>query len=876
MPGKFVIIDGSSLMHRAFYALPLLTTASGQYTNAVYGFTTMLCKLFDDIKPECAAVAFDKGKVTFRNEQYAAYKAHRKSTPKELVEQFSLVREVLGGFGIAVLELAGYEGDDIIGTLAVQSEKQGYDVIIVTGDRDALQLITNKTKVMLTKKGISEMEVMDTTAVQEKYGVTPSQVVDLKGLMGDTSDNIPGVPGVGEKTAVKLINEFGSIENLLIQIDKVSGKKLQETLRNHTEAAVLSKQLSTIVCNVPLVDAPDRYDIQIHPEKLRELFIKLEFRSLLNRLSAITGGAASNKLHAEEKAVLPAARIVSGASEVEKLIAQANQDNPIAVAPLLSGNVPAVSMSGLSLSLPGTTLYLTAGEAGWPEAISLLACETVPKITHDSKALYHACMMLGFPVRSVVFDTSLGGYLLDPTANSYELSQLTAQYLNEAVEWTEKSHGTSPEYHSWAAQAISRLYPVMTRLLREKLLDDLYHTIELPLAEVLAEMEAAGIQVDQEAMRQMSLDIGAKLTLLIKDIYLLAGEEFNVNSTKQLGMILFEKLKLPIIKKTKTGYSTDAEVLEKLAGEHEIIDKLLEYRMWTKLKSTYLDGMEGLIHQGDGRIHTTFNQTVTVTGRLSSSEPNLQNIPIRTDAGRRIRRLFIPGEGYDCLVAADYSQIELRILAHISGDDTMQEAFRHNQDIHTRTAAEVFAVPMEQVTSEMRSRAKAVNFGIVYGISDYGLSRDIGVSRKEAAHYIEHYFARYPGVKKFMDQVVEEAHSTGYVATLFGRRRFLTDINSSNYNLRSFAERTAMNTPIQGTAADVIKKAMIDVNQALKRKGLCSRLLLQVHDELVLEVKRNELETVTSLVKNAMEQAVSLHVPLIADVKCGFNWAETK
>ena len=876
MPGKFVIIDGSSLMHRAFYALPLLTTASGQYTNAVYGFTTMLCKLFDDIRPDCAAVAFDKGKVTFRNDQYAAYKAQRKSTPKELVEQFSLVREVLDGFGIAVLELAGYEGDDIIGTLAVQSEKQGYDVIIVTGDRDALQLITDKTKVMLTKKGISEMEIMDIAAVQEKYGINPSQVVDLKGLMGDTSDNIPGVPGVGEKTAVKLISEFGSMENLLTQIDKVNGKKLQETLRNHTEAAVLSKQLSTIVCSVPLVDVPDRYDIQIQPEKLRELFTKLEFRSLLNRLSFITRGAAGNIPQAEEKAVLPVSRIVSDASEIEQLITQASQDNPIAVAPLLSGNVPAVTMTGLSLSLPGTTLYSKAGEAGWKQVMSLLASETVPKITHDSKALCHACMTLGIQAGGILFDTSLGGYLLDPTANGYALSQLTAQYLNEAVEWTEKSHGTSPEYHSWAAQAIARLYPVMTRLLREKSVDNLFYTIELPLAEILAEMEAAGIQVDQEAMRKMSLDIGAKVTLLIQEIYLLAGEEFNVNSTKQLGTILFEKLKLPIIKKTKTGYSTDAEVLEKLAGEHDIIDKLLEYRMWTKLKSTYLDGMEGLIHQGDGRIHTTFNQTVTATGRLSSSEPNLQNIPIRTEAGRSIRRLFIPGAGYDCLVAADYSQIELRILAHISGDETMQEAFRHNQDIHTRTAAEVFGVPMEQVTNEMRSRAKAVNFGIVYGISDYGLSRDIGVSRKEAALYIENYFARYPGVKKFMDQVVEEAHSTGYVATLFGRRRFLADINSSNFNLRSFAERTAMNTPIQGTAADVIKKAMIDVDQALKRQGLRSRLLLQVHDELVLEVKSDELDAVKSVVKNAMEQAVTLTVPLIADVKCGLNWAETK
>mgnify|MGYP003585357137 CR=1 FL=1 len=874
MPGKFVIVDGSSLMHRAFYALPLLTTGSGQYTNAVYGFTTMLVRLLEDVKPDQMAVAFDKGKITFRNDLYDAYKGQRKGTPKELSEQFTAVRDVLDGFGIAVLEIAGYEGDDIIGTLAAQGEKEGYEVIVVTGDRDALQLITDQTKVLLTKKGISEMEMMDSAAVLAKYGVTPAQIADLKGLMGDASDNIPGVPGVGEKTATKLIAEYGCVENLLSQVDSVSGKKLQETLRTHAESAILSKKLATIVCHVPLENVPDRYDIQIRPDTLRELFTKLEFKTLLNRLPSLAGTAGADP-EGCEAAVLPAVRPATSSKDVRDL-AKAAGERPLAVLPILSGTVPEITITGVALCAAGDTLVIMAGETGWSEVVSLLADEAVAKSTHDSKRLLHGCRAAGVALSAVVFDTLLAGYLLDPIASDYAVPLLSEQYLGEAVPWNDKTHQGVPAYYAWGAQTVSRLVPVMEEILAVRGLSSLYQTIEMPLAGVLAAMEAAGITVDGEALRAMSADIGIKLEELLKDIYTLAGEEFNVNSTKQLGLILFEKLKLPVIKKTKTGYSTDAEVLETLAGKHEIIDKLLTYRMWTKLKSTYLDGIEGLIGVSDRRIHSTFNQTVTATGRLSSSEPNLQNIPIRSEAGRKIRELFVPGAGYRYLVTADYSQIELRVLAHISGDATMKEAFCQNQDIHSRTAAEVFGVPMDQVTSEMRSRAKAVNFGIVYGISDYGLSRDIGVSRKEAATYIDSYFARYPGVKAFMDSVVQEAKTTGYVATLFGRRRYLPDINSSNYNLRSFAERTAMNTPIQGTAADVIKKAMIDVYRALAERGLSSRLLLQVHDELVLEVKENELEEVRTIVKEAMENAAALDVDLVADVKYGVNWAAAK
>ena len=876
MAGKFIIIDGSSLVHRAFYALPLLTTVSGHYTNAVYGFTTMLVKLLEDGKPDRIAVAFDKGKITFRNEQYAGYKAQRKGTPKELSEQFALVREVLDSFGIAALEQAGYEGDDIIGTLAVKAEQDGYEVIIVTGDRDALQLVTDHTKVMLTKKGITDMEIMDIAAVEAKYGVTPSQMIDLKGLMGDSSDNIPGVPGVGEKTATKLIKEFGSIENLLAQVDKVAGQKLQENLRTHTELAVLSKKLATIVCDVPLEGVPHNYKFQPQVEGLRELFTRLEFKSLLSRLPVIAGKALEGQQIVEVRAQLPAACMATGAVEVQDLVVRADEAGQVAVAFALSGHIPAVSFEGIALGLDGQSWYIPARSDGWSEVIGVLANPKVRKIVHDAKGMKNACEACGVAVTAITFDTLLAGYLLDPTASEYTLPLLSAQYLGQTVDWTEKANGTGADYICWAAQVIEGLLVPMDKLLVEKGLQALYTDIELPLAQVLAAMETTGIQVDRQALRHMSHDMGEKITVLLRDIYQLAGEEFNVNSTKQLGVILFDKLKLPVMKKTKTGYSTDAEVLEKLAGHHDVINKLLEYRTLTKLKSTYLDGMEKLINDHSGRIHTTFNQTVTATGRLSSSEPNLQNIPIRTEAGRRIRELFSPGEGYDYIVAADYSQIELRVLAHISGDPSMKEAFVANQDIHTRTAAEVFGVPMDQVTAEMRFRAKAVNFGIVYGISDYGLSQDLGVSRKEAAFYIENYLDRYPGVKAFMDNVVAQAHQNGFVTTLFGRRRFLPDINSSNYNLRSFAERTAMNTPIQGTAADVIKKAMIDIYKALKGESLSSRLLLQVHDELVLEVRKEELEPVSRLLKKAMEQAVQLDVPLVADVKVGTNWATAK
>lgn len=874
MPRRFVIVDGSSLVHRAFYALPLLTTASGLYTNAVYGFTTMMVKLLGQLKPDLIAVAFDKGKITFRNEIYSEYKAQRKPTPGELSGQFPFVREVLDALGITVIEEAGYEGDDIIGTLAALAGEAGHEVTIITGDRDALQLISPHTQVMLTKKGISEMDVYDRQAFEEKYSVSPQQQIDLKGLMGDASDNIPGVPGIGEKNATKLIMEYGSIENLLQNIDKVSGKKMQENLRNNVEIALLSKKLATIVCDMPMEFVTENFEFAIDHEKLKELCMKFEFKNLLGKISDLFPKTEGKSV--AELETLPEVEIITQYTQVGEVIAQVKKSGIFEFYAIVTGKLPDVNMQGLAVITREKTVYIPQETEGWSDVLGLFADQAVLKVTHDAKKLYTACGKMEIKLQGIVFDTVLAAYLLDPTASGYSLAMLKEQYLFQLSQPQLEKMFQEPVFAVWAAQTIHEIYPEMKKRLTEKQLDSLFYEVEIPLVEVLADVESYGIKVNEEKLKVMSEDLGAKIEILLTEIYQCAGETFNVNSPKQLGVILFEKLNLPVIKKTKTGYSTDVEVLEKLAGYHDVISKLLEYRTLTKLKSTYLDGLATLICHKTGRIHTTLNQMVTATGRLSSSEPNLQNIPIRTEAGRKIRELFVPGEGYDYIMSADYSQIELRILADMSSDNNLMESFAQNQDVHTRTAAEVFEVPMSEVTSELRSRAKAVNFGIVYGISDYGLSRDIGVSRKEAGQYIANYFLKYHGVKTFIEKVVNEARSQGYVTTLFGRRRYLPDINSTNFNQRSFAERIAMNTPIQGTAADIIKKAMIDVHHALRREKLQSRILLQVHDELILEVPECEVKQVGEIVKQAMQQSVILQVPLVVDVKIGKNWSTAK
>lgn len=870
MQKKFVVIDGSSLLYRAFYALPLLTTADGQYTNAIYGFANMLTKLIGDLKPDTIVIAFDKGKKTFRNELFSDYKGTRKPTPVELSSQIPLIHELVEVFGIQLVEKAGYEADDIIGTLATKAAQAGDEAIIVTGDRDVLQLIGDNIKVMLTKKGISEMQLFDEAAFKEKYGLMPKGLIDLKGLMGDSSDNIPGVPGVGEKTATKLLIAYGTLENVFDHVEEISGKKLQERLAENKNLAILSKKLATIVCDMDLNYHEDDYKIVPDVAKLKAFCKRYEFRSVLARIETIFPQDDSFGFGTVIENFAPEFKVLTELQEMEKIITDIQADKKIFFYALFDGDVPAVNLQGIMVARESEIFYIDSLTLGWKGFVDIFNNKDIVKISYDSKPLYQA----NTKIEGKFFDVMLAAYLLEPSANAYEVGHLMELYLQEYNEPSKFEDALSKG--AWIACCIQALYPKINEKLVQSELIDLYYDIEFPVVEVLAAMENAGVEVNVLGLEKMSGEIAVRVEELLKNIYDMAGSVFNVNSTKQLGEILFEKLKLPAMKKTKRGYSTDAEVLEKLLPEHPIIEELLEYRTLTKLKSTYLDGLVPLIHVETGRVHTSFNQMVTATGRLSSSEPNLQNIPVRTSLGKKIRELFIPGADYKWLLSADYSQIELRVLAHMSNDKNFVEAFSHNQDIHTRTASEVFDMPMEMVTAEMRSRAKAVNFGIVYGISDYGLSKDLNISRKEAGDYIKNYFAKCAGVKNFIDALLEQAHKDGFVTTLFGRRRYLPEINSSNYNQRSFAERMAMNTPIQGTAADIIKKAMIDVYAQFKKRNLRSRMLLQVHDELVVEVVEAELDVVSQILRESMPKAASLSVPLTVELNVGENWAEAK
>lgn len=864
---KLLILDGSSLLHRAFYALPLLSTSNGEFTNAVYGFANMLVKLLSDIKPDLVAAAFDKGRVTFRTDEYRGYKAQRKPTPSELVGQFALVQELLDALGIKTLQQEGYEADDIIGTFAERAGGQDFEVIIVTGDRDALQLINSNVTVMLTKKGISEMEMYDVERFKAEYGFMPRQLIDLKGLMGDSADNIPGVPGVGEKTGLKLIRQYGSVENVIQHAAEISGQKLKEKLIEHQELALLSKRLATIVCDMPIEINYDELKITPDYEKIEKIFLRLEFKGLLSRVTSVLNIKNS---FADEKPVILQAET---AADFKEFADKIKSTGMLYCFPVIGKTENRTVLNGLGLSDGQHSYYIDGQADDWTQAILLLETSEVGVITHDAKQLIIACRNIGIEHLNLSFDTLIAAYLLNPTAPNYELPDLYEIYTGKRVSFTAEN---TSGYACWAASVLPDLSSAVKIALDNKNLMVLYKDIEQPLIQVLADMEMTGIKIDLKHLEEINQQVSQGITRLLENIISYAGENFNVNSTKQLGHILFDKLKLPVIKKTKTGYSTDAEVLEKLVGKHPIIDDILQYRLLTKLKSTYLDGLKQVVNPQTGRIHTSFNQTVTATGRLSSSEPNLQNIPIRTEVGRKIRELFIPGDEWKYIMSADYSQIELRVLAHMSQDPLLLEAFIHEQDVHSKTAAEVFGVSMDEVTSELRAKAKAVNFGIIYGISDYGLSRDLNISRNEASQYIDSYFLRYHRVKEYIDTVVQQAHHTGYVTTMFGRVRYLPDINSSNFNKRSFAERTAMNTPIQGTAADIIKKAMIDVYRKLQSRKMKSRLLLQVHDELLLEVTADEKEEVSTIVKQCMEQTVSLSVPLLVDIKFGTNWADAK
>lgn len=865
MADKFLVIDGSSLIHRAFFALPPLMTKQGLHTGAVYGLCNMLLKLLGDLQPAYMAVAFDKSRKTFRTELYADYKGQRKPTPSELSEQFPLAMKVLGTMGIPTLELDNYEADDIIGTFAVHAPED-VEVIIVTGDRDELQLVDTRTKVYYTKRGISDIQIFDEAEFAANYeGLVPKQLIELKGLMGDTSDNIPGVPGVGPKTALKLIKEYGDVETVLENIDKVSGKALKAKLADNKEFALLSKKLATICTEAPVDTDIAKYALAPLREEARTLLQDLEFRNMYDRFASVLGGAQhSFDLFGEtvEQESAPTEHVTLPAQAEQLFAALKACKEAVPVAVTVSGQLPELYFSRAELLVEGKVYILDSFSSCWDKFDAWLADADCKKLTVDSKELYKCCLCRKVQAQGIVDDVALAAYLADPGHNSYALADLSKRYLASTLPTD--------------CENIALLAVQLREQLKEYEQLALYEELELPLAPVLAMMELSGITPDMELLAQLNEDMTARIAQLEKQAMEQAGEEFNLKSPKQLGIILFERLQLPVIKKTKTGYSTDAKVLEALEGKHPLIATILEHRKLAKLQSTYLDGLKPLVNAKTGRIHTHFQQTVTVTGRLSSTDPNLQNIPTRTEEGKQIRRIFVPGAGYDYLMSCDYSQVELRILACIAHDELLLDAFRHGQDIHARTAAEVFGVPLAEVTHEMRSRAKAVNFGIVYGISDFGLAKQLDVGRKEAAGYIESYFARYTGVKKYMEDIVAKAREQGYVSTLMGRRRYLPDIRHSNFNLRSFAERTAINTPIQGTAADIMKKAMIDVERALEQAGCKSRILLQVHDELVLEVTEDERERVAELVRATMQAAASLEIPLLADVNFGKNWAETK
>jgi DNA polymerase-1 len=873
---KLLIIDGNSLMNRAFYAIPLLKTADGIYTNGVYGFTNMLLRLLDEEKPDYIAVAFDKGKPTFRHLKYDAYKGQRKKSPDELNSQFPLLKEILKAMRVPILEMEGFEADDIIGTLARKAKEKGISALIVTGDRDAFQLIDQHTTVAFTRKGISEVEVYDLEKIQTEYGLQPKQLIEVKALMGDASDNIPGVPKVGEKTALKLIQEFGELKQVLAHAAEIGGK-LGENLQNYQELARLSRELAAIDCDVPVeTEIKDLKTLPPNEKELTKLFQEFQFRKLLEKFS-------QEELKTEIKAEPDyTTNIIHGAS-AEEIVLNLAQKETLTVFPLSSPD----GIFALGLGDGEKTYYfeMHSGKGSLQDFAPLFEGESA-KYCYSSKELYHLCYEVGIKPKNITFDLEIAAYLLNPSDSGYSFTKLALDYLNKHILDPSEVFGSGkkakkiktidrPTLEQFVAQRVNVIYEcrqVMMEKIEEMDLLELYRDVELPLARVLALMEITGVAIDVQGLERMGKELEAKIEGTQRAIIELAGHSLNINSPQQLGKVLFEELKLPVIKKTKTGYSTDVEVLEQLMGLHPIIEHILNYRQLVKLKGTYIDGLIKLVNPNTGKIHTTFNQTVTATGRLSSTEPNLQNIPIRLEEGRKIREVFIPDEKDEVILAADYSQIELRILAHFSRDPGMVDAFMSNQDIHTRTAAEIFNVPMEQVSRLMRSQAKAVNFGIIYGISDFGLAKNVGISRKKAKDFIANYFAKYPGIKTYIDKTVAQAREKGYAVTLLKRRRYLPDLHSRNYNIRQFAERTAINTPIQGSAADIIKVAMVNIQRELEDRGLKSRMLLQVHDELIFEVPREEIPTMIQIVRDKMEHAVKLTVPLTVDIKIGENW----
>ncbi len=899
---NFVLIDGNSIMNRAFYGImgsKMLTTKDGKYTNAVYGFLAILFKLIEDVKPKYMAVAFDLKAPTARHKLYEGYKANRKGMPEELAEQMPVIKEILRAMNIDIVEKEGYEADDVLGTLSRYGEDQGLDVTILSGDRDTFQLATDKVKIRIprTKGGKTETDVFDRDKIIETYGIEPKQLIEVKGLQGDSSDNIPGVPGVGEKTALTLIKKYGTIENLYDKIgkneDDLKGKQ-REKIKDNKELAELSKTLGTINLEVPIEDTLQQFKVEEwDKEKVLKIFKELNFNRYIERFG-LTG---ENNNKEEEKYKIEFATVNKSTEEVINIIKEQNSmtfylqtkkdENP--------ENIIKEEIEGISIynKEKQETYYIKLQKNEISKFKEIFENKDIKKTGINITKEYILLKQVGITLEGIENDISVGAYILNPTNNKLELKNLAMEYLELDIDEyigteddnqkqmtlfddnnVENNKKDSEKYNLYV-YIIDKINDIIIEKLKDTSSFDLYTNIDIPTIEVLSSMQWNGMYVDEEELNEFGKELTSQIEILTKVIHEMAGEEFNINSTKQLGEILFEKMQLPVIKKTKNGYSTDVDVLEKLKREDPIIEKILEYRQLMKLNSTYVEGLKPFINPKTKRIHSFFHQTITATGRISSTEPNLQNIPTRFELGKRVRKVFKPEEG-KVYLDADYSQIELRVLAHISEDKHMIQAFENNEDIHKQAASKVFKTPIEEVTKEQRSNAKAVNFGIVYGISDFGLGEQLGISRKKAKQYIDEYLNEYAGIKEFMENIIEKTKEEGYVETLFHRRRYVPELNSKNYMVRQFGNRVAMNTPIQGTAADIMKIAMINVNKELKKKRLESKIVLQVHDEMMIETPESEKEEVKQIMKKEMESAIKLKVPLIADISEAKNWYECK
>ena len=886
MDKRLIIIDGNSIINRAFYALPDMTSSEGLHTNAIYGFTRMLFKIIDDYKPTHISVAFDKKAPTFRHQEFAEYKAGRKKMPDELGQQLQPLKELLDKFNIHRMEMAGFEADDLIGTVSKMGEDNDFKVFIVTGDKDAIQLASDKTTTLITKKGVGEVEEYNYNSVIERYEMTPTQFIDLKGLMGDKSDNIPGVPGIGEKTGIKLIKEFSSIENLIENTDKLKGS-VKKKIEENKEQAIFSKKLATIIRDVPIEVTLEELEFgDYNTNEVIEEFKKFGFNTLIKQILSMNSENEGEESLLEEKTNLN----ISHLENVEEFKKEIEKNNTVFIKTVSEvGNILEKNLMYVFMSVDGENIYyINKNEVD--SIKDIITNEEIKKIGYNLKDDYLAFKPYGLELNNMYFDIAIGEYLIDSkSSTSYECADIAMKYLTKKINSKEDLLGKGAKakkfndlsleelstYFGEILNVVYNVYPIMEKTFKDMDMEYLFYDVEMALVEVLGSMEYCGMKVDKEQLNELGEKFKGIITGLEKEIYDLAGEEFNINSPKQLGVILFEKLELPVIKKTKTGYSTNADVLEKLRDKHEIIDKITEYRKIVKLNSTYVEGLSGIINPISGRIHSSFNQTITTTGRISSTEPNLQNIPVKTEMGREIRKVFIADDNCK-LVDADYSQVELRVLAHMSGDEHMIDAFQNNIDVHSKTASQIFNVDINEVSSLQRSEAKAINFGIVYGKTDFGLSQDLNIPVAKAKAYIESYFDNYSKIKDFMDEAIKNAKDKGYAVTEFNRRRYIPEINSSNFMVRKQGERFAMNAPIQGSAADIIKIAMVNVYNRLKDENLESKLILQVHDELIVEAVESELDKVSKIVKEEMESAVNLQVHLDVDLNIGDSWFETK